>query len=333
MVRWNNSDIEATSRHSPAGQRDFVKICGRTKHAFPLPCTRRVRERRGDALRRWIPFHARRTRLMKAEPRVHLNRSCSLSPMLAASLPAERWGVGCLRVGSKRCLPSNPPLSSSHQSCQLRRNLKIPAAIVFVLFSFQRQKMTRPAGPPSSPRLSAFHLRCKAAGAAGRGVSPPPAGNEALGGKFCGYFINEATDLFLWARPVSAAAGELRRGGGPLPPQPMAAGQPRWAQKRRAAAGAHARAGGGSPRCTVQPSQRLLVSRRSEPADRRGSCPLLRFWNESAAPAHAEADAQDKRGLHCVLPRVKLFRGAKVPVCHSDGRVINGFGRTGVRWL
>lgn len=74
----------------------------------------------------------------------------------------------------------------------------------------------------------------------------------------------------------------------------------------------------GLTHCTLQPSQRLLVSCRPEPANNRGPCPLLRFWNEPPAPARAEADAQDGKWLHRALPRVKLFRGAKVPVCHRD---------------
>ena len=89
----------------------------------------------------------------------------------------------------------------------------------------------------------------------------------------------------------------------------------------------------GVTHCAVKPSQRLLVSRHAEPADNGGTCPLLRFWNEPAAPARAEADAQSEQWLRRALPRAKLFRGAKVPVCHSDGRVINGFGRTNVPWL
>lgn len=250
VVRWNNRDIEATARHSPAGQRDFVKVCGRTKHAFPLPSTRRARERRGDALRGRIPFHGWRTRLMKAEPRVHLNRSCSASATWAGSLPAECWGGGCLRVGSKRCLPSNPPLSSSHQSCRLRRNLKIPAVIIFVLFSFQRQKTTRPVRPPASPRdttrLSAFRLCCKAAGAGGGGSLHLQLETRRWEGSFAGILLMKPLTYFsgrdLFRQPLGSCGGEVAPCPRSAGPQGSPAGRRSAGQRlepTRGLAGAH----------------------------------------------------------------------------------------------
>lgn len=84
---------------------------------------------------------------------------------------------------------------------------------------------------------------------------------------------------------------QMHTRGGPLPAHPRG--------HRAAPLHAEAPSGVSSPRtgsqglahCTVKPSQRLLIRHCSEPADNRGTCPLLRFWNESATPAHAEADA------------------------------------------
>lgn len=114
VLRWNNRDIETASARSPAGQWGFVKLCGRTKHAFPLPSINRVHNRWVDCVCGWIHFHGHFARLIKAEFGVYLHRSYSVSTKLAGSLFAESWGVGGLRVGSKWCMPSNTPLSSSH---------------------------------------------------------------------------------------------------------------------------------------------------------------------------------------------------------------------------
>lgn len=225
-----------------------------------------------------------------------------MRPKLAGSLFAECWGVGCLRVGSKWCMPSNTPLSSSNSF--EGRLTELPAqeefknscrdCICALLFSKAKDGKDL-SGHPPSPReaahLSAFCLCCNAARAGGRRVLPFPAGNKSLVGKFCWFsalllpFTKEAISIFLPTRSVSANAGELPTRGGPLPAHP----------RGRRAAWLHAEAPSGvlSPRtgsqglthCTVQPSQHLLVSRCSEPANTRGTCPLLRFWNESATPS------------------------------------------------
>lgn len=165
-----------------------------------------------------------------------------------------------------------------------------------MLFSFQRQKVekTCQAVLPLRARLHICqHFVYVATQQRGRGVFPFPAGNKSLEGKFCWYsalllpFINEAINVLLSARSVSANAYE--RWSLACPP---------WGH-RAAALRAEAPSGVSSPRtgsqglthCTVKPSQRLFIRRCSEPADNRGTCPLLRFWNESATPAHAEADA------------------------------------------
>lgn len=89
----------------------------------------------------------------------------------------------------------------------------------------------------------------------------------------------------------------------------------------------------GLTHCARQPSQRLLASHRAEPANGRGDVSTSHHRNEAATPAPAEAGAWDEQWQRCALLRIKLFRGSQVPVCHGDGRVINGFGRTTVRWL
>lgn len=63
--------------------------------------------------RGWIHFHGLFARLIKAQFSVYLNRSYSVSTKLAGLLFAQCWGVASLRVGSKRCMASNTPLSSS----------------------------------------------------------------------------------------------------------------------------------------------------------------------------------------------------------------------------
>lgn len=89
----------------------------------------------------------------------------------------------------------------------------------------------------------------------------------------------------------------------------------------------------GLTHCARQPSQRLLASHRAEPANGRGDVSTSHCRNEAATPAPAEAGAWDEKWPLCALPRIKLFRGSQVPVCHGDGRVINAFGRTTTRWL
>lgn len=158
---------------------------------------------------------------------------------------------------------------------------------------------------------------CKTAGIGGEGVLPFPAGNKSLEGKFAGvqHFSFPLLPKPLWCFSVHnlfqqmlgscGREGSLTRTPGP---RGRSAGQrvePTLSSQ-------------GLTHCTLQPSQRLLVSWRSEPADNRGPGPVLPFWNEPAAPARAGADAQDGKWLHRALPRVKLFRGAKVPVCHRD---------------
>lgn len=121
-----------------------------------------------------------------------------------------------------------------------------------MLFSFQRQKdgkdlSGRSPSPRETAHSSAFCLRCDTAGVGGREAFPFPAGNKSLEGKFYWYsallpFINEAINVFVSVRPVSANA-RLQTRGGRLPTQPRAA-EP---QKHRAALGAHSPARRGSP--------------------------------------------------------------------------------------
>lgn len=141
-----------------------------------------------------------------------------MSTKLAGSLFAECWGVGCLRVGSKWCMPSNTPLSSSHS---FEEGLtELPAQEEFKnscrdcvcssLFEAKDGKdlSGRSPSPHETAHLSAFCLHCATASAGGRGVLPFPAGNKSLEGKFCWCsalllpFINEALNVFLSSRPV-----------------------------------------------------------------------------------------------------------------------------------
>lgn len=93
----------------------FCQGLQRMKGTFPSPSIIQVCDRRVDCIRGWIHFRGHFTSLIKAEFSVYLNRSYSVSSKLAGLAFAGCWGVGCLRVGSKRCMPSNTPLSSSNR--------------------------------------------------------------------------------------------------------------------------------------------------------------------------------------------------------------------------
>lgn len=187
-----------------------------------------------------------------------------------------------------------------------------------MLFSFQsKKKWKRPVRLFSLCSFVSILSTLQDGWCRGEGVLPLPVGKKSLKGKFAGvqHFSSplltkplrcfSLSNLF---QQMLGAVGE--RWSFACTPRPcgQSAGQrvePTLSSQ-------------GLTHCTLQPSQRLLVSCLPEPADNRGPCPLLPFWNEPAAPARAEADAQDGKWLHRALPRVKLFRGPKVPVCHRD---------------
>lgn len=186
-----------------------------------------------------------------------------------------------------------------------------------MLFSFQSKEWKRPVRLFSLCPFVSILSTLQDGWCRGEGVLPFPAGNKSLEGKFAGvqHFSSPLLMKPSWCFSLHNLFQQML---GAVDERQSLAHTP----------GPHGRGAGqrveptlssqGLTHCTLQPSQRLLVSCCPEPADNRGPCPLLHFWNECAAPARAEADAQDGKWLHHALPRVKLFRGAKVPVCHRD---------------